>query len=596
MAQESSSDEIKAFLEQLAGQAEITDFIQNLGRDLVASGVLRSEEFDKTPGMLQVAKLKTKLRDSKIYVGDIAAGAEWKDRKADWWDQHGAQLVIRIQKAWKTQAGGVGAVTDAVIRGQVLSKAEREEVVEDSLMAQLEAKLAAEDVAGCKTLLVSTSRFGALFQRGWINFKESGASEKEVIDNSLRRLNSAFLAYSRIWTGKVLPGIFREVYTRRQYYPPKFFGQLHEQLTAFASGKGFEEGLLGAMALMTERSSAKELGSCSAHTISKALAAAMKVYDAMLDDVGSAAGQHAQDVLEVWSDADPHWEVYSKYYDCKRHQEPLTCVKTFVVPVVRDWMSDYWSGILKTVGGRVTGADFKTLEKTLALDNLRNMPRLGVRIFEERASDVRITLAGSPKRSSSEAAGETPNSPAGGGGADEQGQPSSAKQQNVSRLRRPDLICDHCGKAGHQKSACWALYPHLDPKTPEGKLMRQQDKARTKADKARRTALGTAGAYGGWNPGGQFGPFPNAGYFPYTMGPPGAMMPPSTGGATGAGTQGDAAPGAGIPPPPPYPPGVMLPAPGLQAGPPGGGGQKLCYECGQPGHLARHCPGRGQGK
>ena len=108
-----------------------------------------------------------------------------------------------------------------------------------------------------------------------------------------------------------------------------------------------------------------------------------------LDDVGSAAGQHAQDVLEVWSDADPHWEVYSKYYDCKRHQEPLTCVKTFVVPVVRDWMSDYWSGILKTVGGRVTGADFKTLEKTLALDNLRNMPRLGVRIFDRVSSPAR---------------------------------------------------------------------------------------------------------------------------------------------------------------------------------------------------------------
>ena len=42
MALESSPDEIKAFLEQLAGQAEITDFIQNLGRDLVASGVLRT--------------------------------------------------------------------------------------------------------------------------------------------------------------------------------------------------------------------------------------------------------------------------------------------------------------------------------------------------------------------------------------------------------------------------------------------------------------------------------------------------------------------------------------------------------------------------
>ena len=44
MALESTPDEIKAFLEQLAAQAEITDFIQNLGRDLVASGVLRAEE------------------------------------------------------------------------------------------------------------------------------------------------------------------------------------------------------------------------------------------------------------------------------------------------------------------------------------------------------------------------------------------------------------------------------------------------------------------------------------------------------------------------------------------------------------------------
>ena len=50
------------------------------------------------------------------------------------------------------------------------------------------------------------------------------------------------------------------------------FRQLHEQLTAFASGKGFEEGLLSAMALMAERGSVKELGSCSAQTISKALA------------------------------------------------------------------------------------------------------------------------------------------------------------------------------------------------------------------------------------------------------------------------------------------------------------------------------------
>ena len=46
MAQQSTADEITAFLDQLARQAQITDFIQNLGRDLVASGVLRTEELE----------------------------------------------------------------------------------------------------------------------------------------------------------------------------------------------------------------------------------------------------------------------------------------------------------------------------------------------------------------------------------------------------------------------------------------------------------------------------------------------------------------------------------------------------------------------
>ena len=73
------------------------------------------------------------------------------------------------------------------------------------------------------------------------------------------------------------------------------------------------------------------------------------------------------------------------------------------------------------------------------------------------------------------------------------------------------------------------------------------------------------------------------------------MAPPPPGGAAGNGAA--AAPAAGIPPPPPYPPGVMPPGgmtPGMMAGMPGGpapgGGQKLCYKCGQPGHLAKHCP------
>ena len=74
MSQQSTADEISAFLDQLSGQAEINDFIDNLGQDLVASGILRKAEFSPKPGMLQIAKLRTKFRDSKIFVGDVEAG------------------------------------------------------------------------------------------------------------------------------------------------------------------------------------------------------------------------------------------------------------------------------------------------------------------------------------------------------------------------------------------------------------------------------------------------------------------------------------------------------------------------------------------
>ena len=591
----STADEIGAFLDQLSGQAEIGDFIDNMGQDLVASGVLRKAEFSPKPGMLQVAKLRTKFRDSKVYVGDIEAGADWKGRQAEWWDAHGARLVIRVQKAWKTQAGGVGTVTDAIIRGQVLSKIECEEVVDDSLMAQLEEKLAAEDVDECKKLIVSTTRFGALFQRGWINFKEAGVSEKEAVDNNRRRLNSAFLEYSRLWSGKVLPGIFADSYTRRHYYPPKFFPTLHEQLTAFASGKGFEEGLLAAMVLMTEVDSVKELGSCSAQAISKALATAMKVYHAMLDDVGEAAGQHALDILEVWTDADPHFHVFADYYECKPGEEPLACVKTFVIPVIRDWMSEYWTGILKSVGGRETGAEFKTLEKTLSLDALRDRPRLGIRIFEERAADVRLTLAANSKRAKTGTGG----APSGGGTLAAAGGAVTATQQHVSRLKRPDLQCDHCGKPGHQMSACWQLHPELDPKTPEGKQMRLRDKARTRAEQARQ--MGSPGSYD-WRFHGQYMGPPQGGFMPLAGAGYGQqyMHPPHGGVSVGGGAQPPAQvsrlPPQAVPPPPShppaqFPPGVMLAQPmGSPSGAPVPGGQKLCYKCGQAGHLAKHCP------
>ena len=125
-AQQSTEAEWSAFLDQLRDQAEIDDFIENLGQDLVGSEILREADFGKKPSMLQKSKLKTKLRGSKIYVGDIEADASWKTKKEQWWDEHGSKLVIRIQDAWKRRAGGVSSLTDEMIRGQVLScRAER---------------------------------------------------------------------------------------------------------------------------------------------------------------------------------------------------------------------------------------------------------------------------------------------------------------------------------------------------------------------------------------------------------------------------------------------------------------------------------------
>ena len=57
----SSEAEVTAFLDELRDTALIHNFIENLGQDLVSTGVLREAEFGKKPGMLQLAKLKIRL-------------------------------------------------------------------------------------------------------------------------------------------------------------------------------------------------------------------------------------------------------------------------------------------------------------------------------------------------------------------------------------------------------------------------------------------------------------------------------------------------------------------------------------------------------
>ena len=590
---QSSAAEIAAFLAQLKNQAEVTDFMENLGQDLLGSGVLREADFGKKPTSLQLSKLKAKFRESKVYVGDVQAGAEWKDKKDEWWDEHGAPLVLRIQDAWKAQAGGTGTITEALIRGQVLSRPEVKEIVQDAKMPELEALLAAQDVAQIKVKLASASRFGALFQRGWVNFKEASGDKggTDATDPDRMRLNVAFLAYSRMWTGKILPELVADRYARRLYYPPKFFEQVHVNLTAFAAGKEIEEGLLAAMTLLADKNSVKELGSCGVSTLSKALGSALAIYDAMLDDVGTGAGLRAQEVLDVWT-ADPHWEHYSTHYQCVRHEEPLACVRAFVIPVVREWISTYWAQLLKADGGRTCA---KTLAQELDLDALRARPRLGVRMFEERAADVRLTLKDGLKRAA-------PANGAGGaaaGGRVVKPGAAAGKQdpadQDLQKLKNPDLLCDHCGFRGHVKSACFVLHPELNPRSAESKLKKAKDRERSRQQ-----------GYGAYGYGGQYVPQYMT-QFPRQY----AQQSTSPGAVNAVGQQGQLVP---PPPPPPAlpgaPPGVGSPVGGAQIPmpmqmqmpmqmplpmqmlmpPQQMAGPKQCFKCGQVGHIARNCP------
>ena len=95
----SSEAEVTAFLDELRDTALIHNFIENLGQDLVSTGVLREAEFGKKPGMLQLAKLKIRFKQSGIQVGDIPTTAEWAEKKMDWWEQHGLSIDCTL---WHT--------------------------------------------------------------------------------------------------------------------------------------------------------------------------------------------------------------------------------------------------------------------------------------------------------------------------------------------------------------------------------------------------------------------------------------------------------------------------------------------------------------
>ena len=89
----------------------------------------------------------------------------------------------------------------------------------------------------------------------------------------------------------------------------------------------------------------KLLPKCAAGQLSKALGTALQVIDKMVDAVGAQAGRRAQDIIEVWGDADPHWSQFGKVYNAKDGEEPFECIQRFIMPAIEKWMRQYWAAL-----------------------------------------------------------------------------------------------------------------------------------------------------------------------------------------------------------------------------------------------------------
>ena len=584
----STPAEFRGFLVSLKRDAQITDFLDVVGKDLVRSGVLREAEFSlKDPDRLQKAKLKARLIDSGVKIDDISTDVRFRNQPDDWWEEHGALLASRIQAAWDSQVGGGAVLGDAMVAGQVLSERECKRVVEDSDMSLLEKHLQAQDQVEIKNVIQSGTEFGRLFQRGWLNFRESAKQPTASKTDFWRpRLNQAFMGYTRLWTGTLLPDILAERYTRRISYPPRFFDQLLSELAAFAAGRDIEECLIKAMSMLAELST-KELGSCGVSFITKALGAVLAIFHSMLDGVGPAAGQRAQDVLDVWTEVDSRWEQYGLYYESAPGHEPLACTRAFVFPVIVEWLNNYWARLIRSGAAGEAG---QRLEEALDLDEMRGRPRLGIRHYEERAADIRISARA--KR----AKGTPTNTPPTGGALPGAG-PSGGAAGGLSAPLKT-LMCGHCGKAGHTHDTCYKLHPEKNPKGPEGKAKAAALK-NTKAQQSQMKQQTYAQQFYQQQMFHQQQTFQQQQQ--QQQQPPQQQQQQQQ----QQRQQSNASPiyqSPGLQPPPggggqvPLPPGVLpmgagAPMPPGAPGTPGGMRVlKLCFKCGLSGHIAVHCP------
>jgi hypothetical protein len=107
-------------------------------------------------------------------------------------------------------------------------------------------------------------------------------------------------------------------------------------------------------------------------------------------------GCEAVDLLEIWADADPHFDRYAEYYGAAAEgQEPYHLLRKFLLPVLDEWAETMW-GELRT--DREYHVAVLSLSDMLQREYMRQRPDWGLSTLIERAASLPEQAAGGSRK------------------------------------------------------------------------------------------------------------------------------------------------------------------------------------------------------
>ena len=473
----------------------------------------------------------------------------------NWWVQVGGEFAERVRA--KLVGLSVGTLSEAMMDGTKLSDMEVTQVVTDSKFPDFEKAMHTGDYAQAAALIAGPDGFATKMTRAWIFFRRTSSSSASSAakaaakdDYDRPRLDAALLRMTKLWEGE-LESIVASRYPNRASYPPDFLQTLHVALSTFTGKHAFSHGLEVAMSLLV---GTPALSECGSDKIRKAVSAAMAVLHGMFPGrVGRAAPQLAADILEIWSDADQSFGQYRQFYDGKA-SPPLDIIQRFIEPLLDEWATAQWK-LLRGESG-----DSMLLASKLTRKNMLAHPEWGLNLLIERANSV--------------CGGGNGKGGTGGKGADYKGG-RDTKEGDYGGGGSGDhrIRCNHCGLPGHKAAKCYKAHPHLRPGSNEFREHKRQ-KAGNTYTQQQGMALAT-GAQGAASPAAFFQQLQQLMQSP-TQSPmlttiqsptPAVKRPPLPGGL------------------PPSAAAAAATAAGYVAR-----SQRICFECGEKGHMSRDCP------